>query len=69
MSELKQLQEVAPSALDRFRLDGKVALVVGGTQDLLEGNVRAGPAIVVVRVNGVVAPPPPPPKPPVFGLS
>jgi NAD(P)-dependent dehydrogenase (short-subunit alcohol dehydrogenase family) len=34
MSELEQLKSVAPSALDRFRLDGKVALVVGGTRGI-----------------------------------
>jgi NAD(P)-dependent dehydrogenase (short-subunit alcohol dehydrogenase family) len=34
MSELGGLQEVAPGALDRFRLDDKVALVVGGTRGI-----------------------------------
>ena len=34
MSELEQLQSVAPGALDRFRLDRKVALVVGGTRGI-----------------------------------
>jgi len=34
MSELDQLKGIAPGALDRFRLDGKVALVVGGTRGI-----------------------------------
>jgi len=34
MSDLDKIRELAPSTLDRFRLDGKVALVVGGTKGL-----------------------------------
>jgi NAD(P)-dependent dehydrogenase (short-subunit alcohol dehydrogenase family) len=34
MSDLDKLIELAPSTMDRFRLDGKVALVVGGTRGL-----------------------------------
>jgi NAD(P)-dependent dehydrogenase (short-subunit alcohol dehydrogenase family) len=34
MSELVGIQEAAAGALDRFRLDGKVALVVGGTRGI-----------------------------------
>ncbi len=34
MSELEKSMELAPSALDLFRLDGKVALVVGGTRGI-----------------------------------
>lgn len=34
MSELEQLGNAAPGALDRFRLDGKAALVVGGTRGI-----------------------------------
>jgi len=34
MAELDRLIEQAPSTLDRFRLDGKVALVGGGTRGL-----------------------------------
>jgi 2-deoxy-D-gluconate 3-dehydrogenase len=34
MSDLEKAYELAPSTLDRFRLDGKVALVVGGTKGL-----------------------------------
>lgn len=34
MSDLDKLRELAPSTLDRFRLDDKVALVVGGTKGL-----------------------------------
>jgi NAD(P)-dependent dehydrogenase (short-subunit alcohol dehydrogenase family) len=34
MSDLDKVIELAPSTLDRFRLDGKVALVVGGTKGL-----------------------------------
>ena len=34
MSDLAKLNELAPSTLDRFRLDGKVAVVVGGTRGL-----------------------------------
>lgn len=34
MSDLDKLIALAPSTLDRFRLDGKAALVVGGTRGL-----------------------------------
>jgi len=34
MSDLDKALKLAPSTLDRFRLDGKVALVVGGTRGL-----------------------------------
>jgi len=34
MAELDKLLALAPSTLDRFRLDGKAALVVGGTKGL-----------------------------------
>jgi 2-deoxy-D-gluconate 3-dehydrogenase len=34
MSDLDKLMELAPSTLDRFRIDGKVALVVGGSKGL-----------------------------------
>lgn len=34
MSDLEKVLALAPSTLDRFRLDGKVALVVGGTKGL-----------------------------------
>ena len=34
MSDLEKVLKQAPSTLDRFRLDGKVALVVGGTKGL-----------------------------------
>lgn len=34
MSDLSALQKLAPSTLDRFRLDGRAALVVGGTKGL-----------------------------------
>jgi NAD(P)-dependent dehydrogenase (short-subunit alcohol dehydrogenase family) len=34
MSDLDRVLKLAPSTLDRFRLDGKVALVVGGTKGL-----------------------------------
>jgi 2-deoxy-D-gluconate 3-dehydrogenase len=34
MSDLENALALAPSTLDRFRLDGKVALVVGGTKGL-----------------------------------
>jgi len=34
MSDLDRLLAMAPSTLDRFRLDGKVALVVGGNKGL-----------------------------------
>jgi len=34
MSELGRIQEAASEALNRFRLDGKVALVVGGTRGI-----------------------------------
>jgi NAD(P)-dependent dehydrogenase (short-subunit alcohol dehydrogenase family) len=34
MSDLDKLMELAPATIDRFRLDGKVALVVGGSKGL-----------------------------------
>jgi 2-deoxy-D-gluconate 3-dehydrogenase len=34
MSDLDKLAKLAPSTLDRFKLDGKIALVVGGTRGL-----------------------------------
>ena len=34
MSDLEKALKLAPSTLDRFKLDGKVALVVGGTKGL-----------------------------------
>jgi 2-deoxy-D-gluconate 3-dehydrogenase len=34
MSDLDKMLKLAPSTLDRFRLDGKVALVVGGSKGL-----------------------------------
>lgn len=34
MSELEQLTKLAASTINRFRLDGKVAMVVGGSQGL-----------------------------------
>ena len=34
MSDLDKLIELAPGTIDRFRLDGKVALVVGGSKGL-----------------------------------
>ena len=34
MSDLDKVYRLAPSTLDRFKLDGKVALVVGGTKGL-----------------------------------
>jgi 2-deoxy-D-gluconate 3-dehydrogenase len=34
MSDLDKVRQLAPSTLDRFRLDGKAALVVGGTKGL-----------------------------------
>ena len=34
MSDLDKIIRLAPSTLDRFRLDGKAALVVGGTKGL-----------------------------------
>jgi len=41
MSDLDKLIEQAPSTLDRFRLDGKAALVVGGTRGLGQGMAMA----------------------------
>lgn len=34
MSDLDKVMKLAPTALDRFRLDGKVALVIGGNKGL-----------------------------------
>jgi 2-deoxy-D-gluconate 3-dehydrogenase len=34
MSDLDRIRKLAPSTLDRFRLDGQAALVVGGTKGL-----------------------------------
>ena len=34
MSDLERVLELAPSTLDRFRIDGKAAVVVGGTKGL-----------------------------------
>ncbi|MBN1640467.1 MAG: glucose 1-dehydrogenase [Anaerolineae bacterium] len=34
MSDLERARQLAPSTLDRFRLDGRAALVVGGTKGL-----------------------------------
>jgi 2-deoxy-D-gluconate 3-dehydrogenase len=34
MTDLEKVQRLAPSTLDRFRLDGRVALVVGGSKGL-----------------------------------
>jgi NAD(P)-dependent dehydrogenase (short-subunit alcohol dehydrogenase family) len=34
MSDLDRLMDMAPTTLDRFRLDGRAALVVGGTKGL-----------------------------------
>jgi 5,10-methylene-tetrahydrofolate dehydrogenase/methenyl tetrahydrofolate cyclohydrolase len=37
MSDLTKLRQLAMTALDRFRLDGKSAVVLGGSQVLGKG--------------------------------
>ncbi|MEA3408658.1 MAG: glucose 1-dehydrogenase [Chloroflexota bacterium] len=51
-SDLEKVQRQAPSTLDRFRLDGKAALVVGGTRGLGQamalGLAAAGADVCIV---------------------
>ncbi len=55
MSDLARLTELASSALSRFRLDDRVALVIGGTQGLGQGMAlalaAAGADVCVVGVG------------------
>jgi 2-deoxy-D-gluconate 3-dehydrogenase len=51
-TDLERLEEMAPSTLDRFRLEGKAALVVGGTRGLGQamamGLAAAGADVCIV---------------------